>query len=380
MAIRKMLSLVPMSAVALSGLLLGACDNPQSAQPVEDDGKIGMGVAVQGLTANQHFCMNWRLYQEPEASGGAWVLIDQRTDLLCAGTGVDSLSDFASCYDGRRFLVEYSLVFFQGQMQVGTAVATSGGGPDDLCAKNTDINSRATVQFQNEGTVGGVNPGIDVDQVCSNDKVELEDGSLVSALWLQPDSCTSGTPDSFCALAVGDGLETVRTGLTTDGLTRYIFNKAPVGSAWDTWYLAFDPGLALDKLYLFNAPWVMHHQATDAQTYGREEMTSTLASWLYSETNGKYVGFAEATTVGGVPKVRVVFDQTAACDSNIVRDAKIQIMDYPACDVGTAEPKGAIDTGDSTFSLVFACGQGNFIAIACDAKSSGNALCVPPSP
>jgi hypothetical protein len=308
------------------------------------------------------------------------VLIDERTDSLCAATGVDSLSDFASCHDGRRFLVEYSVAFFDGQNQLGTAIATSGGGPDDLCAKSTDINSRATVQFQNEGTVGGVNPGIDVDQVCSNDKVELEDGSLVSALWLQPDSCTSGVPDSFCALAMGDGLETVRTGVTTDGLTRYTFNKAPVGSAWDAWYLAFDPGLSLDKLYLFNAPWVLHHQATDAQNFGREEVPSTLASWLYSTANGKHVGFAETTTIGGVPKVRIVYDQTAACDSNITRDAKIQIMDYPTCDVGTAEPKGAIDTGDSTFSLIFSCGQGKFIAISCDAMSSSAVLCSLPSP
>lgn len=371
---RNGLKLALMSSIVLASACQEAAQNTPSS---DDDGSINMGVSVQGLTANQHFCMTWKLFQEPTNGGDAWTLIDERIDPYCAGAGSDTLSDFASCYDARRFLVEYRISFFDGANQVGTAIATSGGGPDDLCAKNTDKNSVAKVQFQNEGTVGGVNPGLEVDQVCSNDKVELENGNIVSALWLQPESCTSGTPDSFCAMAKGDGLSTVRTGITTDGLTRYIFNSAPVDAAWDAWYLSFDPGLSTNTLYLFNSPWVLHHSSDGQNVYGREEATGTLAAWSYDSTEARAVGYAQTLTESGSSKIRIVYDPSAACDSEITRDAQVQELAYPTCPSGTAEPKGAISTGGSTFSLIFACGPGEFAAIACDAQGIGGAICAP---
>jgi hypothetical protein len=343
-----------------------------TACPTEKgDGGINVSVDVSGLLSDQSFCMTWALYQ---AQGDGWDLIDARLDPICASGGDDFLSDFATCYDGLRFLVRYDLTFYgpDGQ-ELGTAEATSGGGPDDVCQKNTDTDSWALVQFNNEGNAGGVNPGVEIDQVCSNDKIECENGELVSALWLQPDDCEEGTPDSFCALAFGEGLTTVRTGVTLDGLTRYIFSTAGPEYFWSAFYLAFDPGLEPGVLHLYNSPWVLGHVSADGYGYGRFEFDGVLGSFRFDNPDGSIsVGFVYH--FDGV--VFIVYDHTGGCDTELSLDAQVQIIPTPECVNLAVDSLGVIETGGSTFSLVFDC-EGDLIEIPCDANGLNGGICEP---
>lgn len=346
-------------AGAIALLSLAACRTT-------GDGGLIMGVDVEGLTAAQHFCVSWRLYQEPIGGGERWALIDERADTLCAGLGANEVSDFATCYDGRRYLVEYVVAIYDGEDMIGTAVATSGGGPEDLCIKNTDVDTRALIQFREEGNAGGVNPGIGIDMVCSNDKVELENGKLVSALWLQPDTCTGDEPDGFCVLASGEGLETVRTGVTLDGLTRYIFSTAELGAAWDAYYLAFNPNLAAGELHVYNAAYVLHHYAM-ADVYGREELEEVAGAYLFRTLTGAAkAGFIHVAYTPEGPMIRVIHDETAACNAPLARDAVIESFPAPGCDPGFAALRGLIELGPTTFGIVFECGLGDLRTVACN--------------
>lgn len=331
------------------------------------DGGINVNVDVAGLLSEQSFCMSWSLYQ---AAGESWDLIDQRAEPICAQAGTDFLSDFATCYDGRRFLVQYDIEFYDPDGLIGTAKATSGGGPDDLCVKNTDTDSRAVVQFNNEGNAGGVNPGVEVDQVCSNDKVELENGQLVSALWLQPEDCTSGIPDSFCSLGVGEGLTTVRTGVTLDGLTRYIFSTSSLDASWEVVYLSFDANLAPGILHLYNSSWALFHYSYGAGDFGRFEVPGVIGTWRID--NPGNISLGGAAIIDG--DLVILSDQSGSCDAEISLDAQYQLLEIPSCGSGDAEALGLISTGGSHFSIIFGC-NGDILEIACDANAIGGSIC-----
>jgi hypothetical protein len=210
------------SLISAGALFLASCtdpstggDKPPSLPPGDADGGLEMGVTMSGLSSDQTFCMSWALYQD-DGQGG-WYLIDKREEPICGDPGDLSLTDFATCYDGKHFLVQYEISVRDENGEVASATATSGGGPGDVCVKNVDTPTNANIQFNNEGNAGGVNPGFDIDQVCSNNKLVEENGEIVSAFWIQPDNCElPGSPDSFCILASGEGIETARTGKQTE--------------------------------------------------------------------------------------------------------------------------------------------------------------------
>lgn len=332
------------------------------------DGGLDMGVAMQGLLADQSFCFTWNLFQED--ASGKWAMIDQRTDAVCSAPGSDeSLTDFATCYDGQHFMVQYDVsVLDASGAVIGEANATSGGGPNDVCVKNVDTPSEATIQFNNEGSAGGVNPGIDIDQVCSNNKLQLEGSDLVSALWLQPDGCAgTGTPDSFCTLGSGSGISTQRVDFTLDGLTRFIFNSALVGSTWDLIYLAFPADLDLSTLTLLNSPFALHHYSAGLN-YGVATMTDSIGSWRLGDSVG-VINRVDS-------KIVIDFDLSANCDSDIDLDSHEQVIDLGAQCSGGCDPIGVVAAGDSAFDLVLSC-AGDIMTIPCDARGMGDGICNP---
>jgi hypothetical protein len=222
--------------------------------------------------------MSWSLFQDD--GSGKWYLIDQRAEPVCGDPGDLSLTDFATCYDGQHFLVQYDISVRDANGEIESATATSGGGPGDVCVKNVDTPTNANIQFNQEGNAGGVNPGIDIDHVCSNNKLVQENGEIVSALWLQPDDCQlPGSPDSYCVLGSGSGLETQRTGITLDGSTRFIFSSSALDATWDVIYLSLEAG-ADGQLMLLNSPFALHH-ASNAGVLINEElhMSSPRSNW-----------------------------------------------------------------------------------------------------
>jgi hypothetical protein len=347
------------SRIGVAALFAALAAGCASGAPA-DDGRVRMSVAVSGLTAEQGFCATWKLFQ---LTGGAWTLIDKHDQAVCAAAGADALTDWATCADGKRFLVEYAITFYRDGAPVGSAVATSGGGASDVCARGVDRDSYVRVQFGQGGGGGGVNPGVEIDRVCSSDKVALEEGVLVSALWLQPDSCTETTPDSFCSIGYGAGLATNRTGVTEDGRLRYIFNTSPEDAAWDVFYLAFAPATPQDQLILTTNAWVQHHSAAGG-SYGRETLTGLFGSFR----SGDVVGFAQLMSTSDGPEIRVAWDDTAACDAPIALDGHVTTITPPACD-GTLRASGLIREGGSAFSLILDC-EGEITLVGCDANSA----------
>lgn len=326
------------------------------------DGGIEMGVAMQGLTKKQTFCFTWTLYQEDKDKKG-WTIIDNRDDEICSDPGELSLSDFATCYDGKHFLVQYDVTVRDEKGDVvDQATATSGGSDKDVCIKNKDVESRALIQFNEEGKAGGVNPGIDIDQVCSNDKVQKEGDELVSALWVQPDSCKKyddSKPDSFCSLTYGKDIETARYDITKDGRTRFIFNTSKYGAKWDIIYLVFPAKKDLSSLHLVNSPFALHHFSYGSN-YGREELNNTVGSFRLGDSVGVILHDGD--------KIIVKYDKSSNCDGPIDGDAKEQVIKLPECEKG-CEPIGVVATGGSNFDIVLAC-DGDLVNIECDADLS----------
>lgn len=355
--------------LAAALLALGACT------AADDGGGLNMGVAVQGLTQSEHFCFTWKLF---EAVGDGWALADEQAAPVCAANGVDFRSDFATCTHGRRFLVEYNVTFYNGVTVAGTAVAASGGGEGDVCVKNTDKPTTAHLQFANEGNKGGVNPGIEVDQVCWNDKLVEENGQIVSAVWVQPDSCSGVVPDDFCSFGeeMGAGLNTVRTGLTSDGLTRYIFSTSDVDDGFLAYYMAFEPGLAADTLYLYHAPWILSHYYNP--TIASRYVIPTLAAFRYNNSVGAIMDSIEF--------LHLTWDLTASCNGPVDLDAYgahgEQAVYKPTCTGGAlATFAGVLPAGGSTFQIAWNCG-GLSEFTSCDAAGiddgAGNiSICEP---
>jgi hypothetical protein len=355
------------SLFCTSALFLASC-TPTNAGPNgvnkpptlsgEADGGLNMSVSMTGLETEQTFCFSWTLFQD-DGQGG-WYIIDQREEPICGDPGDLSISDFATCYDGKHFLVQYDVsILDETGAEIASASATSGGAASDVCVKNVDTNSTANIQFNNEGSAGGVNPGIDIDQVCSNDKVQLEGDELVSALWLQPDNCElPGTPDSYCILGSGSGIETQRTGLTLDGSTRYIFSTSAVNATWDLIYLSLE-ATADGSLTLFNAPFALHHFANNG-SFGREELTGVIGAYQM----GSSVGVIRE--IDG--KVVVTYDLDTTCDGDVDLGSEDQEIPAPTCS-GGCEPIGVVATGGSAFDIVYNC-AGDIETISCDALST----------
>jgi hypothetical protein len=337
-------------------------DKPHNLPPGDADGGLEMGVTMSGLTSDQTFCMSWALFQD-DGQGG-WYMIDRREEPICGDPGELSLSDFATCYDGQHFLVQYEISVRDENGEVASATATSGGGPGDVCIKNVDVPTNANIQFNQEGNAGGVNPGIDIDQVCSNDKVQLEGDELVSALWLQPDNCQlPGSPDSYCILGTGSGIETQRTGITLDGSTRFIFSTSPKDATWDLIYLSLETE-GDGSLTLFNSPFALHHFA-DAGSFGREELDGVIGAYQL----GKSVGLVRL--VGD--KIVITFDFDATCDGDVDLGAQVQEIDAPQC-AGGCEPIGVVASGGSGFDIVFNC-DGEIHTTTCDADGIDGLVC-----
>jgi len=342
------------SCTGLSGGPSGNHNGQNGGPTGPTDGGLDMGVTMSGLTSDQTFCMSWTLYQD-DGQGG-WYAIDRREEPICGDAGDLSLTDFATCYDGKHFLVQYDVSVRDSSGEIASASATSGGGPNDLCVKNVDTPTAANIQFNNEGSAGGVNPGIDIDQVCSNNKLVSENGELVSALWLQPDNCElPGTPDSYCILGSGSGIETQRTGLTLDGSTRFIFSSSALDATWDLIYLSLEADAA-GNLTLFNSPFALHHFA-NAGSFGTEELSGVIGAYQL----GKSVGIVRL--VGD--KIVITYDFDTTCDGDVDLGSEDQEIPAPQC-AGGCEPIGVVATGGSAFDIVFDC-DGQIHTTPCDA-------------
>jgi hypothetical protein len=353
------------SLICTGALFLASCtnptpggDNPRPGLPGDADGNLDMGVTMSGLTSDQSFCMSWTLYQD-DGQGG-WYAIDQREEPICGDPGDLSLTDFATCYDGKHFLVQYDISVRDANGEIASASATSGGGPGDLCVKNVDTPTNANIQFNNEGSAGGVNPGIDIDQVCSNNKLVNENGQVVSALWLQPDNCQlPGSPDSYCILGSGSGIETARTGLTLDGSTRYIFNTAAPDATWDLIYMSPDPAQE-SEMSVVSYPFALHH-ASNAGVLTNEELV-TLGSFQLGKTLG-------LVRVDG-NKVIITSDSDATCNGNVDLGASTQVIELPE----SCEAIGMVATGSSSFDIIYRHGN-EILSTSCDANNAGGAIC-----
>ena len=271
-----------------------------------------------------------------------------------------SLTDFATCYDGKHFLVQYDVSVRDGSGEIASATATSGGGPNDVCVKNVDTPTAANIQFNNEGSAGGVNPGIDIDQVCSNNKLVNENGQIVSALWLQPDNCQlPGSPDSYCILGSGSGIETARTGLTLDGSTRYIFNTAALDATWDLIYMSPDPAQG-SGMSVVSYPFALHH-ASNAGVLTNEELV-TLGSFQLGKTLG-------LVRVDG-NKIIITSDADTTCNGNVDLGASTQVIELP----DSCEAIGMVATGSSSFDIIYRHGN-EILSTSCDANNAGGAIC-----
>lgn len=336
-----------------------------------NEGRVAMEVGVSGLTAEQNFCFTWQLYQLN--SEGEWYLVDEMADELCAAQGVDTKSAFGTCYGDQRFMIAYRVTFKDGDAVLGTATGTSGGAERDVCVKNFDTASDALFQFGNQGNVGGVNPGLAVDQVCANDKVQIEDGRGVSALWLQGDECNSALPpDSFCALGTGYDFRTTRVGVTEDGKVRYIFNETSGSTSAYAYlyFVAFEPTVPANTLVLNHNPWALGHELYDGYYAGRWDMPEMAVSYRFDTADAIKVGFLyyyEDWDYG-----ILVHDNSGDCNGPVSLDSWYESV-YPGC-TGASTLLGAVPNGGSAFSFVFACDGGGLSFTTCDAQS-GDYIC-----
>lgn len=330
----------------------------------DNQGRVAMEVGVSNLTADQNFCFTWQLHQLN--AEGEWYLVDEMQEPVCGQKGEDTESALGTCYGDQRFLITYNVSFFNAGTLVSQAVGTSGGGERDLCVKNHDTSSSALFQFGNEGNVGGVNPGIEIDQVCANDKIEYEDGRPVSALWLQGDACGEGlAPDSFCALGQGWNFRTSRVGVT-DGNVRYVFTEAdPEIGFMDIYYLAFEPTVPAGQLILQHNPWRIGHYAYDGYWAERWTLPEMRFAYRYDAPDGIKVGFLYFYDgdYGGT----LVHDGSGDCNGALALDSQYQWA-IPNCTSG-AKFIGAVAKGGSAFDIVFQCVEGGLAFLGCDAQN-----------
>jgi len=338
-------------------------DKPNTLPPGDADGGLEMGVTMSGLTSDQSFCMSWSLYQD-DGQGG-WYLIDQREEPVCGDPGDLALTDFATCYDGKHFLVQYEISLRDANGdEVASATATSGGGPGDVCVKNVDTPTNANIQFNQEGNAGGVNPGFDIDRVCSNNKLVEENGEIVSAFWIQPDNCElPGSPDSFCMLASGEGLETARTGITADGSTRFIFNTAAKDAAWDLIYMSPEDSTA-SELTLVHSPFALHHSSDGQGNLVKEELTALGAFQL-----GKTMGLVR---VEG-EKLIITSSDNVTCDSAVDLSSPSSTQEIALPDGSSAI--GVVATGSSSFDVIYSL-NGDILSTSCDANAAPGSMCL----
>jgi hypothetical protein len=322
------------------------------------DGGIKMDVGVANLLDNQHFCFTWALYQE---APGGWTLIDQENDPICAADGMDTADSIASCYDGRKFIVAYEVTYYDENGQIGTATGTSGGGENDVCVKNADVPTSVLFQFRNEGNAGGADLYVNIDQICTNDKLVFDNDRVISAVWVQPDECTEGEPDSYCVLGAGCGLETVRYGITADGLTRFLFNESAQDDslAWKLFYLYFEPVVPMDTLVLQHSPYVLHHEYSMG-ALERAELNAGVV-FRYDSAAGISIGFVKLEG----DKLKIIFDLDGTCNAGIDMDAQEQELTAPC----PGMLLGAIPAGGSDFTLVMQCNSGGFAFVGCDATA-----------
>jgi hypothetical protein len=357
------------SVISAGALFLASCttpptggDKPNNLPPGDADGGLEMGVTMSGLSSDQTFCMSWALYQDDGAGG--WYLIDQREEPLCGDPGDLSLNDFATCYDGKHFLVQYEISVRDENGEVASATATSGGGPGDVCIKNVDVPTNANIQFNQEGNAGGVNPGFDIDRVCSNNKLVEENGEIVSAFWIQPDNCQlPGSPDSFCILASGEGIETARTGITLDGSTRFIFNTAAKDAAWDLIYMSPETASA-SELLMVHAPFALHHSSNGSGLLVNEELKALGAFQL-----GKTLGLVR---VEG-EKLVITSTDNVTCNGGVDLSSPASSQEIPLPD--GAEAIGVVATGAASFDVIYSL-DGEILSTSCDANAAPGSMCL----
>jgi hypothetical protein len=345
--------------------IITACKQNHGGSDGSSAGGIRLGVRVTALAAQQRVCVTWKEYEQTNQT---WALVDSNDQQVCGSTAGNEVSDHASCHDGQHFLVAYTIYFYDNGVLVGTAGAVSGGSSGDVCHKGTDVDSFAIVQFPNQGPGGGVNPALSVEPLCVSDKLQAENGSIVSAVWFSPPECTisSGAPSDFCAFGTGSGLSTTRTGLTTDNTLRYIFSDSGPQATWDAYYLGYPANTPTDDsiLYLKQSPWALHHaESTGAML--REIVPGVITSFRFGDATALHAGFVQLSG----STVHIFYDPHAACDGPISLDAQFQGFPAPTCG-SPISALGAVATGGSTFSLVFACGD-MLTMVPCDATGTG---------
>ena len=354
------------SVVLVANCGLGG--NPYGNSKVNPN--LQIGVTVRGLNLSETPSMTWSLYQSKE--GTTWTYITNGSQIGSAGN--DKIYDRATCIVDEYILVVYNVTVAGGGAGSSQAYiyATSG---IETCTAQADVSSVATVQFRNDAGAAGVNPEVDITQVCASYKVACEPvvptptnddekpytscdthgDFAVSAFWLEPSGCTGLTMDSsFCMISIGDvqtasgypKLETLSGGgadkkdvtvqtiynyLNTSGQLIYaVFPFSPSDTSWDN-----------AAVHVIQSPWVVHVVgATNDTSWVTDNYL--VNSWYYSPNS---TTLPSVGIVVGQDKTTDLYWSTAAdCNASVDKSTPGAVQHYcnPICTAGQVSASALI--------------------------------------
>jgi len=287
----------------------------------------------------QFVCIRYKVYTRSAGSTSWPTAPTVNTDWICGGFGKDKVTGTVPCLANHEFFVDYYKVQFceavdpsgdptrENCNPLMESRAVAGGKDTDICTAFEDVDARAKpVQFDNVAyPLGGVDPGLDVDQVCWGFKWDACSirGSVIFGIGLGPDKCETGNADDFCVLSHGDpDVFTMNQYFsnTTDPKGNILWTVSTKNSGWEMFFLSFDyPKLTSAGLHLYSAPWVTwagnfnsavpgptageFDEHAKIFTYNRDQWHKTVGSWLYNYENGSLVRASVGAIIRGEPGV-----------------------------------------------------------------------------
>ena len=423
-------------------LLVAGCGSSGTAPDgrVTTPGGLDMGLNAKGLRADlgQNVCVRWDLYQAPlpaNSDSTNWNGPRTSDGWICGGDGQDFIeAGWAPCRVsggvGWLYFVEYEIAFCGPEGNASDQGPCSGNdrvifrsraAAKGHCATDySNVPAYAKVQFDNRlEEQGGVDPQIDIDQVCWNYKLDIDvacvDNPQLSCvtfgLLMGPSDCQTGAPDSYCVLGHTGGEDPFVTRLQTvtdpafDPVISVLLTDLRMGDGFSLLFGSFAAGLPAYLLRdggfeLYNAPWLLHVNGSGPSSwtdpsdnitnFNRSLSYRTAGSWLYSNGDGAQsfgfitAGFpseSNAEPPPGTNQTFVFWDWSPSCDNGALADANMVWWNAPEqlCDEAeTLVIKGVVKTHGSAFNIVYACAQvdevtgevnsvGSLWKVACDA-------------